>query len=384
MISIQKTLRISLATAALALWTTFGSLAASATEIEDGEHLSVELRGRPAPEDWPWNFVGRQFAPVVLDRVLAGDSARSLTVSFDAPDLAEDLGLMATNAGHGLEESDSGTVIPLHDASSVELRWSTIGVNDVLLMPEAAAAYEGEHLCWTLQIEARFGLPDMRIGVGFPLHLAFYGSRVYVRADLSDANIRSPFQRGEVTGDGVIDIDDGLVALEYLFSGDDAPTCEAAADTNDDGVVDTTDALKLFQFLFMGGEQPLPPFEIAEYEDTVIDRLGCRPVYGQLVELSDWLPGWSSPITDGEGGGDNPEEPGDGGESGDEGGDDGGDDEDDNAPDEGNKCTEGDEKCIAHFKHTCDGDGNWIKNDPAEQCTSNVGGLDPVETQPAF
>lgn len=62
------------------------------------------------------------------------------------------------------------------------------------------------------------------------------------------------FHRGDVNGDGTINITDGVAKLGYLFGGDTAPpTCLDAADTNDDGSLTITGAVYIFNWLFGSG-----------------------------------------------------------------------------------------------------------------------------------
>lgn len=68
------------------------------------------------------------------------------------------------------------------------------------------------------------------------------------------------FIRGEMNGDGVVDVSDPIVILGYLFLGEAAPDDIEAADANADGDVDLTDAVFILNFLFSGGETIPPPY----------------------------------------------------------------------------------------------------------------------------
>lgn len=59
--------------------------------------------------------------------------------------------------------------------------------------------------------------------------------------------------RGDVDGDGSIQITDPIAILQYLFVGGPQPHCIRNADTNDNGGVDLSDAIVLLNFLFQDG-----------------------------------------------------------------------------------------------------------------------------------
>ncbi|HZN60402.1 MAG TPA: CotH kinase family protein [Planctomycetota bacterium] len=65
------------------------------------------------------------------------------------------------------------------------------------------------------------------------------------------------FLRGDVNGDGALNITDAVRTLLGLFGGLPLP-CERSADANDDGSINLTDVLAVLQYLFRFGE-PLPP-----------------------------------------------------------------------------------------------------------------------------
>ncbi len=62
--------------------------------------------------------------------------------------------------------------------------------------------------------------------------------------------------RGDVNGDSIISITDGVRILNYLFRNGPAPECTEAADFNEDGSINIADVIKLFNFLFKGGPGP--------------------------------------------------------------------------------------------------------------------------------
>jgi hypothetical protein len=68
------------------------------------------------------------------------------------------------------------------------------------------------------------------------------------------------FRRGDATGEGTVDISDGINVFNFLFLGGTAPGCLQAADANGSGLVDISDGIYVLNFLFLGGAAPPPPF----------------------------------------------------------------------------------------------------------------------------
>ncbi len=83
------------------------------------------------------------------------------------------------------------------------------------------------------------------------------------------------FRRGEINGDGVIDLADALRLLNHLFSGQPAPRCEKAADIDDGGVLDISDAIQLLRHLFVAGDPPAEPYNEPGIDPTP-DGLRCE------------------------------------------------------------------------------------------------------------
>ena len=68
------------------------------------------------------------------------------------------------------------------------------------------------------------------------------------------------FVRGELNGDGVVDISDAITLLSRLFIDPNTPITFIAADINHDDGVDISDAIYLLDFLFQGGPSISAPF----------------------------------------------------------------------------------------------------------------------------
>ncbi|MGE4631850.1 MAG: FG-GAP-like repeat-containing protein, partial [Planctomycetota bacterium] len=82
------------------------------------------------------------------------------------------------------------------------------------------------------------------------------------------------FLRGDVNGDGGLDVTDGSNLQLWLTGGGTMPPCLDAADVNDDGVVNLSDPIDLFEFLYQGSNPPPAPYPVAGSDPTA-DGLGC-------------------------------------------------------------------------------------------------------------
>ena len=61
---------------------------------------------------------------------------------------------------------------------------------------------------------------------------------------------------GDVSGDGIIDLEDVLILINYLYKGGPAPDPFGAGDTTCNGVIDLEDILYLVNYLYKGGPVP--------------------------------------------------------------------------------------------------------------------------------
>ena len=84
----------------------------------------------------------------------------------------------------------------------------------------------------------------------------------------------TPFTRGDVNGDGGVDISDAITTLDYLFTGGTI-NCENSADSNDDGAINVADGIALLGYLFSGAAAPPPPFDACGIDPTP-DALECE------------------------------------------------------------------------------------------------------------
>ena len=87
-----------------------------------------------------------------------------------------------------------------------------------------------------------------------------------------------PFIRGDVNGDGALDIADASFVFNYLFLGGEGSTCVSAMNSNaEDGPPNLTAGVFLLNFLFMGGSAPPAPYPECGSSSLQIDLdLGCE------------------------------------------------------------------------------------------------------------
>ena len=112
------------------------------------------------------------------------------------------------------------------------------------------------------------------LGEGFAV-LARKTIAVWSKTPANDSLQEPRFLRGDVLGDGAVDLQDALALLDFLFRRGTAAGCEKAADTNDDGRINILDAVALARGLFRNAP-PLPgPFPACG-EDLTADTLSCR------------------------------------------------------------------------------------------------------------
>ncbi len=81
------------------------------------------------------------------------------------------------------------------------------------------------------------------------------------------------FRRGDVSGEGRVNITDAILVLRYLFSAGEV-ACLDASDVDDDGAITITDPILLLAWLFQGGDALAQPFG-EPGPDPTPDGLGC-------------------------------------------------------------------------------------------------------------
>jgi virginiamycin B lyase len=106
------------------------------------------------------------------------------------------------------------------------------------------------------------------------------------------------FRRLDTSCDGVFDVTDAVLSLEWLFARGAVPCCLDAADADDTGDIDIGDPLLALGVLFQSGAKPPAPFPDCG-PDPTDDPLGCagdsrcEPVDAP-PEIREWTVPWPS------------------------------------------------------------------------------------------
>ena len=99
------------------------------------------------------------------------------------------------------------------------------------------------------------------------------------------------FIRGDTNESGELGLDDGILVLNWIFGGDDAPNCQKTADANNDATVDMGDILRVLNYLFSGGPEPQAPFPSCGFAPSKNGLScesydGCPPGFGGPTDLA--------------------------------------------------------------------------------------------------
>jgi hypothetical protein len=97
-----------------------------------------------------------------------------------------------------------------------------------------------------------------------------------VLATVTRQCVAANFVRGDVDGNGKIEIGDAVSITGYLFTGTPKTLgCLDAADPGDTGQVSISSAVYLLEFLFLGGPPPASPYPSCG-QDPTLDDLTCE------------------------------------------------------------------------------------------------------------
>ncbi|MBN1421604.1 MAG: discoidin domain-containing protein [Planctomycetes bacterium] len=84
----------------------------------------------------------------------------------------------------------------------------------------------------------------------------------------------TPFRRGYVNADAILDLGDAITLLNFLFASGTTPTCVKSADVDDNGLLTIGDGINLLNFQFANGAPPAPPYAVCGTDPTP-DALTC-------------------------------------------------------------------------------------------------------------
>ena len=135
----------------------------------------------------------------------------------------------------------------------------TTGPHRILRL-DAIAALEPDGSCSECALSYTDGLFIRRSGQPVNNQILANGvPRTPVLGSLGIEVCPSPFFRGDATGEGALNISDGIAIFGYLFLGSEAPGCLEAADANDDARLDIADGIAILSYLFVDGAAPPAP-----------------------------------------------------------------------------------------------------------------------------
>ena len=119
--------------------------------------------------------------------------------------------------------------------------------------PLASLAVEGEATITGSTPPGEPGPADVRVTTPF--------GEVTVTAGFHYETVAvARFIRGDCTGEGGINITDGVALLNFLFMGGAAPPCREACNMDDGNDLNISDGIAVLNFLFLGGPGPAPPY----------------------------------------------------------------------------------------------------------------------------
>lgn len=138
------------------------------------------------------------------------------------------------------------------------------------------------------RIDELGGVQSFGEGFNRPNGLAFHPSGVMLVTEeatdsqgqpsgnvLAVGGWRNTFKRGDANADGVVNISDAVMIIDWVVSKTPVPPCFDAADADDDSQVVEGDANYLLNFLFSGSASPPAPGPNACGRDPSADLIDC-------------------------------------------------------------------------------------------------------------
>jgi hypothetical protein len=177
--------------------------------------------------------------------------------------------LITTNGGMDFETEE--VTVELQGQAGIQVATLVVGVNDseprlfeVDWGPELVTEWTG-----TVDLEDETNVIEV---FGFDS-----ADNVLDTAEITVVTSGSPsppFIRGDARYDRVVNISDAITVLLHLFRGQSI-RCRDAADVNDDGLLQIDDALAILGYLFLHGQPPQAPFPTPG-RDPSEDDLDCE------------------------------------------------------------------------------------------------------------
>lgn len=176
---------------------------------------------------------------VVISQAIAGE-----IVSVDPNEASEGENLWVTITGDAtMFGQGSGTVVSFGQGSSTIFTPTSIIVNSPL---------EIEAYC-EIPSSASTGDCDVRVTeIGITTWTLVNGFRI----------LDVPSSCGDVDGSGLVDIDDIVYLISYIFGGGPPPVPLESGDVDCTFAIDVDDVVYLIQYVFAGGYSPCDPWDI--------------------------------------------------------------------------------------------------------------------------
>ena len=98
----------------------------------------------------------------------------------------------------------------------------------------------------------------------------------------TDNAIADRYVPGDASSDGIVDIDDGVFVVEYIFAGGPEPDPYEAGDPNCSGDIDIDDVVYLIAYIFNDGP---PPCSGVDPSGNLVDQTGCKVFGEELITV---------------------------------------------------------------------------------------------------
>lgn len=130
---------------------------------------------------------------------------------------------------------------------------------------KAITGNDGTVMTITAQVSAEMSEGDYAVRIVAPLLVSTDGSKPLIRATQTKVTVES-YVKGDVDGDGVVDLADAVLVINYYVGKPVGKFMAKAADVDGDGSIDLADAVKIINF-YVGKVPKLSPQAPAEEHD---------------------------------------------------------------------------------------------------------------------